>query len=112
MTATGTLTPRYALVHLYAEKGFKGYALIDAGARIEWHYRTRDYPFGAGRRKNGNFVFMDKGYGLVEVDRVGRIVHELEQRDAETRCITRSPSRRETPCSTSPSTRRTSTAPG
>jgi arylsulfotransferase ASST len=77
------LTPRYALVHLYAEKGFKGYALIDAGARIAWHYRTRDYPFGAGRRKNGNFVFMDKGYGLVEVDRDGRIVHELEQRDAE-----------------------------
>jgi hypothetical protein len=83
MTATGTLTPQYALVHLFAEKGFKGYALVDTGGRIVWHYRTKDYPFGADRRKNGNFVFMDKGYGLVEVDRAGKIVHELKQRDAE-----------------------------
>jgi len=83
ITATGTLTPKYALVHLYAEKGFKGYALVDAAGRIAWHYRTKDYPFGADRRKNGNFVFMDKGHGLVEVDRAGAIVHELKQRDPE-----------------------------
>jgi hypothetical protein len=82
-TANGTLTPQYALVHLFAEKGFKGYALVDSGGRIVWHYRTKDYPFGADRRKNGNFVFMDKGHGLVEVDRGGRIVHELKQRDHE-----------------------------
>jgi hypothetical protein len=82
-TATGTLTPKYALVHLYAEQGFKGYALVDSAGRIAWHYRTKDYPFGADRRKNGNFVFMDKGYGLVEVDRAGRVVHELKQRDPE-----------------------------
>ena len=83
ITATGTLTPRYALVHLYAEQGFKGYALVDSSGRIAWHYRTRDYPFGADRRRNGNFVFMDKGYGIVEVDRGGAIVHELKQRDPE-----------------------------
>ena len=83
MTATGTLTPQYALVHVFAEKGFKGYALVDATGRIAWHYRTKDYPFGADRRKNGNFVFMDKGDGLVEVDRHGHIVHELKQRDPE-----------------------------
>jgi hypothetical protein len=83
ITATGTLSPQYALVHLFAEKGYKGYALVDSAGRIAWHYRTKDYPFGAGRRKNGNFVFMDKGYGLVEVDRAGTIVHELKQRDAE-----------------------------
>lgn len=82
-TATGTLTPNYALVHLFAEKGFKGYALIDSNARIVWHYRTNDYPFGADRRKNGNFVFMDKGRGIVEVDRKGNVVHELKQRDPE-----------------------------
>ena len=82
-TATGMLTPRYALVHLFAEKGFKGYALVDSNGRIAWHYRTKDYPFGADRRKNGNFVFMDKGYGLVEVDNNGRIVHEVKQRDPE-----------------------------
>jgi len=44
ITAAGTLTPKYALVHLCAEKGFKGYALVDAGGRIAWHYRTKDYP--------------------------------------------------------------------
>jgi hypothetical protein len=82
-TATGTLTPQYALVHLFAEKGFKGYALVDSAGRIAWHYRTKDYPFAADRRKNGNFVFMDKGAGLVEVDRTGAIVHELKQRDPE-----------------------------
>jgi hypothetical protein len=83
LTATGTLTPKYALVHLYAEQGFKGYALVDSAGRIAWHYRTKDYPFGADRRKNGNFVFMDKGDGLVEVDRAGAIVHQLKQRDPE-----------------------------
>jgi Arylsulfotransferase (ASST) len=83
ITTTGTLTPQYALVHLFAEKGFKGYALVDTAGRIAWHYRTRDYPFGADRRKNGNFVFMDKGHGLVEVDRAGNVVHELTQRDPE-----------------------------
>jgi hypothetical protein len=82
-SATGKLSSQFALVHLFAEKGFKGYALVDSAGRVVWHYRTRDYPFGAARRKNGNFVFMDKGYGLVEVDRTGAIVHELKQRDAE-----------------------------
>jgi hypothetical protein len=83
ITATGTLTPKYALLHLYAEQGFKGYALVDGSGRIAWYYRTRDYPFGADRRHNGNFVFMDKGAGLVEVDRAGRVVHALKQRDPE-----------------------------
>jgi hypothetical protein len=83
ITASGTLTPAYALLHLFAPEGFKGYALVDSHGRIAWHYRTKDYPFGADRRKNGNFVFMDKGHGLVEVDRAGRVVHELKQRDPE-----------------------------
>ncbi|HYB96900.1 MAG TPA: aryl-sulfate sulfotransferase [Vicinamibacterales bacterium] len=81
--ASGTLSSQYALVHLFAEKGFKGYAIVDSGGRVVWHYRTKDYPFGADRRKNGNFVFMDKGAGLVEVDRAGRVVHVLAQRDAD-----------------------------
>ena len=83
ITATGALTSKYALLHLFAEKGFKGYALVDAAGHIAWHYRAKDYPFGADRRKNGNFVFMDKGHGLVEVDRHGVVVHELAQRDPE-----------------------------
>lgn len=83
ITATGKLSSDFVLVHLFAEKGFKGYALVTSDGRIAWWYRTQDYPFGAARRQNGNFVFMDKGYGLVEVDRTGTIVHELRQRDAE-----------------------------
>jgi hypothetical protein len=82
-TATGTLSASYALVHLFVEKGYKGYALVDSTGRIAWYYRTKDYPFGADRRKNGNFVFMDKGHGLVEVDRAGSVVNELRQRDPE-----------------------------
>jgi hypothetical protein len=82
-TATGTLSASYALVHLFVEKGYKGYVLVDSTGRIAWHYRTKDYPFGADRRKNGNFVFMDKGHGLVEVDRAGSVVNELRQRDPE-----------------------------
>jgi hypothetical protein len=83
ITATGTLSPKYALLHLFSEPGYKGYALVDGTGRIVWHYRTKDYPFGADRRRNGNFVFMDKGRGLVEVDIKGHVVHELPQRDAE-----------------------------
>jgi hypothetical protein len=83
ISTTGTLSVPYALVHLFSQEGFKGYALVDSAGRIAWHYRTRDYPFGAGRRANGNFVFMDKGHGLVEVDRRGQVVHVLSQRDAE-----------------------------
>lgn len=82
-TATGMLSSSFALVHLFAEKGFKGYALVDSSGAVRWHFRTRDYPFGADRRRNGNFVFMDKGRGLVEVDRTGRVLHELAQRDVE-----------------------------
>jgi hypothetical protein len=83
ITATGTLSPGHALLHLYAEQGYKGYAIVDGTGRIAWHFRTKDYPFGADRRRNGNFVFMDKGRGLVEVDRKGNVVHELAQRDPE-----------------------------
>ena len=83
ITTTGTLSPPYVLAHLFAEQGYKGYALVDSAGRIAWHYRTKDYPFASDRRKNGNFVFMDKGYGIVEVDRGGKIIHELKQRDPE-----------------------------
>jgi hypothetical protein len=83
ITATGTPTSPYALVHLFKQDGFKGYALVDGRGAIVWHYRTKDYPFGAARRKNGNFVFMDKGRGLVEVNPRGEVVHELAQRDPE-----------------------------
>lgn len=83
IATTGTPTAPYALVHLFSQEGFKGYAVIDRSGAVVWHYRTRDYPFGAARRRNGNFVFMDKGRGLVEVNAAGQVVHELAQRDPE-----------------------------
>ena len=48
-----------------------------------WYWRTKDFPFGAARRRNGNFVFMDKGRGVVEVTPGGQSVQEVPQGDAE-----------------------------
>jgi hypothetical protein len=80
---TGTPTTPLALVHLFNEDGFKGYVIVDAQGDVVWFWRTRDYPFAAARRANGNFVFMDKGRGIVEVRPTGEVVHELPQQDPE-----------------------------
>lgn len=84
-SATGTLTPELVLVHLFSEEkdGFKGYAILDEAGEVVWYWRTKDFPFGAARRRNGNFVFMDKGRGVVEVTPAGESVRELPQGDAE-----------------------------
>ena len=78
------MTEPLALVHLFAEKeGFRGYAIVDQVGEIVWYWRSKDFPFGAARRRNGNFVFMDKGRGLVEVSPAGAVIHEVAQGDAE-----------------------------
>jgi hypothetical protein len=82
-TASGAPTTPLALVHLFRDDGFKGYVIVDAQGVVVWFWRTRDYPFGAARRANGNFVFMDKGRGIVEVQPTGSAVRELLQQDAE-----------------------------
>jgi hypothetical protein len=82
-TATGTPTMPLALVHLFHQQGFKGYVIVDETGEVVWYWRTRDFPFGAARRKNGNFVFMDKGRGVVEVTAGGEVVRELPQESAE-----------------------------
>jgi hypothetical protein len=81
--ATGTPTTPLALVHLFNEDGFKGYVIVDAKGEVVWYWRTRNYPFGAARRANGNFVFMDKGRGIVDVAPTGIVMRELPQQDAE-----------------------------
>ena len=83
LTATGTPSFPFALVHLFSQDGFKGYVVVDSAGKIVWHYRTVDYPFGAGRRRNGNFIFMDKRRGLLEVNARGEVVHERLQGDAQ-----------------------------
>lgn len=81
--ATGKPTVPLALVHLYAKDGFKGYVIVNGAGEVVWFFRTRDFPFGMARRRSGNFVFMDKGRGIVEVSPGGQVVHEIPQRDAE-----------------------------
>lgn len=83
--ATGRLSQDLVLVHLFSEDaaGFRGYVAVDGDGEVVWHWRTKDYPFGAARRLNGNFVFMDKGRGIVEVTPGGDVVREIPQRDAE-----------------------------
>src|SRR5690606_38167843 len=75
----GRSTLPLVLVHLFHPDGFKGYAVLDPVGEVVWYWRTEDFPFGMARRPNGNFVFMDKGRGLVEVTPAGEVVHELPQ---------------------------------
>lgn len=75
----GVPTLELVLVHLFDADGFKGYVVVDAAGAVVWYWRTIDFPFGATRRDGGNFVFMDKGRGLVEVEPTGRVVREVAQ---------------------------------
>ncbi len=77
--ATGAPTAPLALVHVFQRDGFTGYVVVDAVGEVVWHWRTQDFPFGMTRRENGNFVFMDKGRGLVEVTPLGGVVSQLAQ---------------------------------
>lgn len=79
VSATGRRTAPLVMLHLYEPSGFKGYAMLDEHDEVVWFWRTTDFPFGMTRRTNGDFVLMDKGRGLVEVDPAGAVVHELAQ---------------------------------
>ena len=79
LTASGTATVPLVLLHLYDPAGFMGYAIVDASGQIVWYWRGQDFPFGAARRANGNFVFMDRRRGVLEVALDGMAVHELPQ---------------------------------
>jgi hypothetical protein len=81
--ATGTPTAPLALVHLFKSDSFKGYAIVDGRGEVVWYWRTKDFPFGAARRPNRNFVFMDKGRGIVEVTPAGETVREVPQEGPE-----------------------------
>ncbi|HKG94249.1 MAG TPA: aryl-sulfate sulfotransferase [Gemmatimonadaceae bacterium] len=79
LAATGERSGPLVMLHLFDPAGFKGYAAVDNSGRVVWYWRTTDFPFGMARRGNGNFVFLDKGRGLLEVTPAGRVVHELAQ---------------------------------
>jgi hypothetical protein len=78
-SVTGKRTAPLVMLHLYQPTGFKGYVMLGEHDEVVWYWRTTDFPFGMTRRSNGNFVFMDKGRGLVEVSPDGTVVHELAQ---------------------------------
>lgn len=77
--AVGRPTVPLVLLHLFNPEGFKGYVVVDSAGGVVWYWRSEDFPFGMTRRASGNFVFMDKGRGLVEVAPSGEVIHELPQ---------------------------------
>jgi hypothetical protein len=79
VSMTGKRTAPLLMVHLYQPTGFKGYVMLGERDEVVWYWRTTDFPFGMTRRTNGNFVFMDKGRGVLEVGPDGTVVHELAQ---------------------------------
>lgn len=74
---TGIASYPLTLMKLYYENGYQGYGIINNEGNIVWYYRTEGRASGATRRANGNFVFIDFGIGLIEVDPAGRIVASL-----------------------------------
>jgi hypothetical protein len=78
-TASGTPTVPLVLLHVSTEAAFHGYVIVDASGAVVWYARNADFPFGATRRGNGNFVFMDRVTGLREVTPAGEVVAELAQ---------------------------------
>lgn len=78
-TASGAPTVPLVLLHLFSPEGFRGYVVVDGTGKVMWWWRTEDFPFGAARRDNGNFVFMDRGAGLLEVTPAGDVVHVVVQ---------------------------------
>ncbi len=76
---TGTSGLPLALLHLFTPDGFRGYAVVDGAGEVVWYWRTEGFPYGATRRDNGDFVFMDAERGLLQVTPGLEVVHELPQ---------------------------------
>lgn len=79
VSVTGKRTSPLVMLHLHSPTAFKGYVILDEHDDVVWYWRTTDFTFGMTRRENGNFVLLDRGRGLVEVDPSGGVVHELAQ---------------------------------
>ena len=76
VTTAGSMTE--PLLMLEVTGAFKGFVAVEGTGEPVWHWRTRGTPQGFTRRANGNFVFIDAGYGLAEVSPSGQVVHELD----------------------------------
>ncbi|MQA90437.1 MAG: hypothetical protein GEU90_09400 [Gemmatimonas sp.] len=78
-TAEGQPTAPYILLEIRHAEGFSGFVAVNANGRPVWFFRTVGGPFGATRRANGNFVFLDRERGLLEVTVDGQVTRELAQ---------------------------------
>jgi hypothetical protein len=78
-TATGRPTSPYVLLEIRHNDGFQGFVAVNGDGRPVWFFRTEGGPVGATRRANGNFVFLDRARGLLEVAVEGQVVRELPQ---------------------------------
>lgn len=76
ITATGSASA--PLVMLEISGAFQGFVAIDGAGIPVWKWRTQGTPQGFTRRANGNFVFIDAGFGLFEVTPGGQVVHQLD----------------------------------
>lgn len=78
-TARGRPTAPYMMLELRQTGGFNGFVAVDGAGRPVWFFRTQGTSSGFSRRRNGNFVFLDVGRGVVEVTPAGQVVRELAQ---------------------------------
>ena len=75
-TVTGRSTSPLMMVELNGD--FRGVAVVDRSGTPVWWWRSQGGPQGYTRRRNGNFVVNDAGYGLYEIAPDGHVVHALD----------------------------------
>lgn len=75
-TVTGRSTSPLMMVELAGD--FLGVAIVDRTGTPVWWWRSQGGPQGYTRRRNGNFVVNDAGFGLFEIGPDGHVVHSLD----------------------------------
>jgi hypothetical protein len=75
--ASGSPTTPLVMLPLFQPVGFRGWVAIDGAGRVAWYWRAANTPFSSTRRANGNFVFLERLRGLVEVTPEGTVASEL-----------------------------------
>ena len=78
----GTPTAPYTVLELNQPGGFTGFVIVNGEGHPVWFFRTKAGTGGFTRRVNGNFIFLDLGGGLTEVNVDGDTVHLLPQEAA------------------------------
>lgn len=77
---TGSPTVPLVLLEVRGPDVFQAMVVVDGRGRVVWFHRLLGPPQGMTRRANGNFVFLDRLEGLLEVTPAGEEVARLDQR--------------------------------